>query len=68
MDASITRKQQLLNEHPLPRNNPSGLWCISCRRCGTAHCSDPVNCGGMIPLAEATEKVTAIRAKIEATL
>lgn len=37
-------------------DNPSGLWCKQCRGCrelgiGMTHCSDPINCGNMEPMA-----------------
>lgn len=33
-------------------DNPSGTWCRSCRATGMMmHCSDPINCGGMVPMA-----------------
>lgn len=32
-------------------DNPSGMWCKSCRGTGVSHCSDPVNCGGMKPMS-----------------
>jgi|GEM_PF-4189010 len=36
------------------KKNPSGMYCQECRDTGLAHCSDPVNCGGMLPVRRAT--------------
>jgi len=33
-------------------DNPSGMYCPDCRLVGMSHCSDPINCGGMIPMRE----------------
>lgn len=33
-------------------DNPSGLYCPSCRSCGLYHCSDPEHCGGMRPMRQ----------------
>lgn len=42
---------------PLPEPQVPG-GCDACRRTGCAHCSDPINCGGML-WAHTTDKVLA---------
>lgn len=39
--------------------NPSGQKCDACRATGLSHCSDPINCGGMVDytVEEAIERV-----------
>jgi hypothetical protein len=49
-----------MNEVDIPVwDNPSGDYCHVCRSMGEAlgiprvvHCSDPINCGGMHPMAQ----------------
>jgi len=36
-------------------DNPSNMYCQSCRSVGLLHCSDPQNCGGMAPMSDALE-------------
>jgi hypothetical protein len=47
--------------------NPSGQKCVSCRAAGSYHCSDPINCGGMIDITvdEAIASVATLTAAAE---
>jgi len=42
-------------------DNPSGMYCPSCRAVGLSHCSDPKHCGGMQPMAPTFPKEDAKR-------
>ena len=35
------------------KDNPSGLYCPSCRTSGVSHCAYPEYCGGMRKMKEA---------------
>jgi len=39
-------------------DNPSGLYCDACRRCGMYHCSEPDYCGGLRRMRPKPDTIT----------
>jgi hypothetical protein len=48
------------NRHVPIWDNPSGDYCSECRAMGiplVVHCADPINCGGMKPMAQGPRNI-----------
>ena len=47
-DTTFAVRNLITNAPAIEQGEPVGWYCKACKETGVSHCSDPVNCGGMV--------------------